>query len=225
VEELLLKQTIEEVARRSSLGFYSHLFVVPKKNGQLRPVINLRALNEHLEVPSFRMETVASVSAAIQPGDWAISVDLTDGYFHIPIAPTFRKYLRFVVNGRVYQFTALPFGLAPAPLVFTKVLSPLAAYLHAQGILFHRFLDDLLIRAPDLTTLHGAAVTTLRTLLNLGFMINLPKSMLTPSQDFVYIGVRFHTAQGLMYPPEDRIEKILDHIRRLRQHDSAPASL
>jgi len=70
VEELLRKEAIEEVTHKSSLGFYSHLFLVPKKNGQLRPVINLRPLNEHLEVPSFKMETVASVSAAIQPSPW-----------------------------------------------------------------------------------------------------------------------------------------------------------
>ena len=33
-----------------------------------------------------------------------------------------RKYLRFVVNDNVYQFVVLPFSLAPAPFVFTKIM-------------------------------------------------------------------------------------------------------
>ena len=33
-----------------------------------------------------------------------------------------RKYLRFVVNNKVYQFTCLPFGLATYPWEFTKLL-------------------------------------------------------------------------------------------------------
>ena len=32
-----------------------------------------------------------------------------------------RKYLRFLLNGQTFQFTALPFSLATAPLEFTKV--------------------------------------------------------------------------------------------------------
>lgn len=33
-----------------------------------------------------------------QPGDWATSLELTDSYFHVSIAPFFRKYLRIVIN-------------------------------------------------------------------------------------------------------------------------------
>ena len=39
-------------------------------------------------------------------------------YFHIPIGQRSRKYLRFFLNNQTYQFTALPFGLATAPLEF-----------------------------------------------------------------------------------------------------------
>ena len=36
--------------------FYSTLFLVPKKGGQMRPVINLKKLNEWMEPQHFKME-------------------------------------------------------------------------------------------------------------------------------------------------------------------------
>ena len=47
---------------------------------------------------------------------------LSDAYFHIPINQRSRKYLRFFLNNQTFQFTVLPFGLATAPLEFTKVV-------------------------------------------------------------------------------------------------------
>jgi hypothetical protein len=64
-------------------------------------------LNDFLDIPSFQMETVQGVSSSVRPGDWATSLDLTDGYFHLPIAPWFRKFLRFVVDGKIYISSGL----------------------------------------------------------------------------------------------------------------------
>ena len=225
VEEMLVKDAVEIVKDKDSLGFYSHMFLVVKKNGKFRPVINLRELNNTLDVPSFKMETVATVSAAVTPGDWAISLDLTDGYFHVPMADWFRKYLRFVVNGVVYQFKALPFGLATAPRVFTKILSPPTVYLHSLGIPLHRFLDDFLCRASCRRQLICWTTSVIMLLCMLGFKINIPKCMLDPTQDFVYIGVRFLTNFGLMTPPDDRIDKILQAIQAVKSQNPAPAKL
>lgn len=149
VQELLTKQAVELVTDPQSLGYYSHMFLVPKKNGKLRPIINLKQLNTYLEIPTFQMETAGSVAAAVQPGDWATSLDLTDAYFHVPIAPWFRKYLRIVVKGKIYQYRALPFGLSTSPRVFTKMLEPVAVFLHSRGIKIHRYLDDFLIRSQS----------------------------------------------------------------------------
>ena len=37
-------------------GFFSSVFLVPKKGGGLRPVINLKHLNEFILAPHFKME-------------------------------------------------------------------------------------------------------------------------------------------------------------------------
>ena len=213
VQELLDKGAVEEVWDQHSKGFYSHMFLVPKKNGKLRPIINLRQLNSHLVCPSFKMETSSSVATAVQPGDWATSIDLTDAYFHVPIALWFRKYLRIVVGGKIYQYKALPFGLSTSPRVFTKMLEPVSVYLHSRGIIFHRYLDDFLIRCQSRALCLEWTHVTLHLLFVLGLGVGLEKSDLDPSQTFIYIGILFLTHLGIMRPPEDRIANIQEMAR------------
>ena len=93
-------------------SFYSRLFLVPKKNGKLRPVIDLLLLNQYIRKQPFKMETVKPVDQSILIHNWTVSIDLTDAYLHVPIHPRSRKYLRFMFEGQVFQFTVSPFQMA-----------------------------------------------------------------------------------------------------------------
>ena len=141
-DALLMKGAIERVTNVRSLGFYSRLFLVPKKTGDLRPVIDLSTLNRHMVVPHFKMETQGSVRSAIRSQEWEVSIDIRDAYLHVPMHQAVRKYLRFVVNKKVYQFTCLPFGLATSPREFTKLLRPVVSLLRQQGVKLLRRLAD-----------------------------------------------------------------------------------
>ena len=214
VDALLMKGAIERVTNVRSLGFYSRLFLVPKKTGDLRPVIDLSTLNRHMVVPHFKMETQGSVRSAIRSQEWAVSIDIRDAYLHVPMHQAVRKYLRFVVNKKVYQFTCLPFGLATSPREFTKLLRPDVSLLRQQGVKLHVYLDDWLIRAdtPEEAQLHSQ--TTIKVLQFLGWIINFEKSDLTPSQDFQFIGMQFNTRRFTVAPlPKMRVK-----VQSVHQH-------
>ena len=98
---LLEKKAVEIVRDTTSLGFYSRIFLVKKKTGRFRLIIDLSSLNKMMKVDHFQMETAASIRRAIPPGAWAVSIDLMDAYLHIPIHPASRKYLRFSLEGTV----------------------------------------------------------------------------------------------------------------------------
>ena len=200
VDALLSKGAIERVTNVTSLRYYSRLFVVPKKTGDLHPVINLSTLNRHMVVPYFKMETQGSVRSAIRSQEWTVSIDICDTYLHVPMHKAVRKYLRFVVNKQVYQFTCPPFGLATSPQEFTKLLRPVVALLRQQGVKLHVYLDDWLIHAdtPEQAQLH--AQMTISVLQFLGWIIDYEKSDLTPSQDFLFIGTQFNTRQFTVAP-------------------------
>ena len=143
------KRVVERVVVKSSLAFYNRLFLVPKPNGQWRPILDLSQLNLYLSTSTFKMETPETIRLSLQQGEWVTSLDFSDAYFHIPIAQRSRKYLRFHLNKISYHFTSLPFGLATAPLEFTKVVKEVKLMAQARGIRIHQYLDDWLLRAPS----------------------------------------------------------------------------
>ena len=149
VASLLSKGAVEEIIPECP-GYYSRIFLVPKKNGKLRLIIDLSALNHFVHTQIFKMETQRKVKDAVQLNDWAFSLDLTDACLHIPIHHRSRKFLRFTLRGQVYQFKALPFGLSTSPFVFTRLMKVIATFLRRRAITLRPYLDDLLARNQNL---------------------------------------------------------------------------
>ena len=112
------------------------------------------------------------------------------------------------MNGRVWRFRAyiyITFSLSTATSVCTRLLAPLSIHLHVSGVLIHHYLNNLLIKAP-LRTLCQTWTQTIYNILTLlyrrGLGVNREKSEVVPSQDFVYIRVRFQTLKGIsLLPP------------------------
>ena len=216
VHILLEKNVVEVVPKgQESQGFYSTFFVVQKKDGSYRPILNLRNLNTHLQVPHFKMETLKSITAALRIGEWAFTLDLQDAYLHIPVYQYHRQYLRFCVQGHHYQFRAMPFGLATAPRIFTKFMSAIGSFLHTRQIFIHMYLDDWLVRSQDKKILLKNQEFILSLLDKLGLLVNWKKSNLVPSQTIQYLGAIFNFQLGLIYPTEDRHLSLLQAIARM----------
>ncbi len=71
VRNLMAKGAVEMVPpAQSESGFNSHYFLVPKKDGGLRPILDLRRLNRALMKQSFRMTILNQILSQIRPGDW-----------------------------------------------------------------------------------------------------------------------------------------------------------
>ena len=111
--------------------FFSRVFLVPKKGGSLRLIIDLHRLNQFLLVPRFKMEAVWAIAAGLSLGLWGCTIDLEDAYHSVPMAEWFQRFLAFVVDGVIYVFTHLPFGLAVAPWAFTRVIRPIKGFVIA----------------------------------------------------------------------------------------------
>ncbi|MCG7876485.1 MAG: reverse transcriptase domain-containing protein [Candidatus Thiodiazotropha endolucinida] len=216
VAELLRKDAIEPVPmNEKEHGFYSTFFLVPKKNGKMRPVINLRPLNRYLKKEHFKMDTMTKVLNLVKPNDWAISLDLSEAYLHVPIFRSHRKFLRFCIAGRCYQWKCLCFGPTTAPRVFTKVMSVVTAHLRTQNIRLASYLDDWLVVNQIRRLLLQDRERCLNLLTSLGFIVNREKSDLVPKQEIVYIGGTFHFALRIVTPTPERIKKLVFAVKTL----------
>ena len=58
VQAMLDKGAICRIQRNPEEGFFSRIFLVPKKDGKFRPVVNLRPLNRCIQYRHFKMEGI-----------------------------------------------------------------------------------------------------------------------------------------------------------------------
>ena len=161
------------------------------------------------------METVKSVRQLIMYNDWAVSIDLIDAYLHIPIHPISRKYLLFLYDHQVFQFTALPFGMSLNLWVFTKLMNVIATHLCLRAVSLFPNLDNWLIRDLIRNRLISHTKFTLQMVQNLGFIPNLKKSDLIPAQQFTFIGMEFLTQQKIVRVPVDRVKDLILTIKTI----------
>ena len=218
VQLLLQKQAIEETlpTREQFLG---HLFLRPKKDGSMRPVFNLKGLNEFIPYEHFKMEGMLSVTNLIEESDWLAKIDLKDAYFCVPMDQSMKKFLRFQWRGQLYQFRVLPFGLASAPRVFTKVLKPVIAFLRRIGVRLVIYLDDILLMNKHETGLAKDVVTVMELLKALGFVVNMAKSVLTPARALEYLGFQIDTIAMSLALPQGKVKAIQDKCQELVKLD------
>ena len=211
---MLQKNAITEVPPNSP-GFYSNIFLVRKASGGWRPVIDLKNLNAHIHAPHFRLFSTNSVLSSVRKGDYAFKIDLQDAYFHVPIHPSSRKYLRFTFENKVYQFRVLPFSLNTAPQIFTRLGHTVTGYLHRLGISVIPYLDDWSIHHPDRQVLLQHQAQLLSTLDLVGFILNRKKSELDLVQDLQFLGIRLRLDLGEASLPESKAWEIVARTRHL----------
>jgi Reverse transcriptase (RNA-dependent DNA polymerase) len=72
---------------------------------------------------------------------WATSLDLNMGYYHIRLDPVSQLYCTIVLPWGKYEYQALPMGLCNSPDIFQEKMSELM-----EGLKFVRtYIDDLLV--------------------------------------------------------------------------------
>ena len=132
--ELLRDNCIEEV---SDIPYCVNPLTVAEGQ-KLRLVLDLRHVNECLEVKKFKYENLKTVADMFDKDFYFGTFDLKSGYHHIPIAKEHQKYLGFAwlfPDGKVryFKFLVLPFGLASACYAFTKMMRPLVKRWRGSG--------------------------------------------------------------------------------------------
>ena len=223
LETLLKKSAIEPVTSlQVGRGFYSTYFLVPKKTGDLRPILDLRSLNKYLKVLPFKMLTTTEVLRSISPMEWFTSVDLKDAYFHVPIARKHRPFLRFAYRGRHWQFKVLPFGLSLSPRVFTRCVTAALGPLRSQGIKILTYLDDWLVCARSAEEAAQHTSLLLEHIASLGLRVNVKKSNLSPRQVSDFIGITLNSVTMTAKPVDRRIEDILTLIKKFKVGNRYP---
>ena len=101
IQDLVRKEAIEPV-EESEQCFVSGVFIIPKKSGGFRPIVNLKALNKFVCSPHFKMEGVSSLQEIIRPDDFFTKIDLKDAYLTVPLHREDRKFIQIRWGGATF---------------------------------------------------------------------------------------------------------------------------
>ena len=145
--------------------FISNVFLRPKKDGSFRMILNLKDLNTNINI-----------------------IDLRDAYYSVPIAKEHQKYLKFMWQGNLYQFTCLAQGLSSAPRLFTKLMKPVFSFLRELGHLSSGYLDDSFLLGYSPEECQANIDDTLSLYQDLGFLPHEVKSVTIPTQVLHHLG-------------------------------------
>ena len=75
------------------------------------------------------MESLQSALNFMSKNCWMASIVWKEAYYSFNFAEKYIKFLHFIFNGHLYEFTALPNGFAVGSRLFTKITKPLFSHL------------------------------------------------------------------------------------------------
>ena len=197
-------------------GLWHTFFPVPKKGtDKVRGCIDLRKVNQHIVYRHFKMEGLHTVSQLAKRGDYGVTVDMRDFYMHWLLRKQDRPLMRFMWEGVKYQCLAMPFGLAPAPRLATKLFQPVLRKLRSMGLRVTGYIDDCLLLSRSYRGALQQAQLMVDLIHQLGFDIHPDKSQLVPSQSRVFLGTQVNTRLMQFRVPREKLRSIRREISRL----------
>ena len=207
INDLLEKNCVRRM-EEGETGFFSRVFLVPKKSGGFRLVIDLSSLNEYLAPVTFEMDTLKKVKEFVTSAMWATSIDLSEAYHHIPMHKSSQIYLCFQIGKDRFMFLVLPFGLSSAPWVFTQVAKQLKVWTAQRQRMMFQYLDDWLNMFLSKRKASRGTLELVHQCKALGWLINEKKSELVPTQQIVFLGEKLDFAAMIAYPTAERKETV-----------------
>ncbi len=180
-----------------------------------RVVLDLsRHVNLHVERFTVQMDDLMSTQGLRQEGDHLMVFDLENQFFHMQLHPEAYKFFGFAVpeedgsGERFYCFKVMVYGYAPAVAVVTKLVRPVLAYAHLQGLRASMFVDDGQVSGETKEETEEATRLLWDLFKMAGWNIQWKKTTKSAEQKVRYLGVEVDCKDMVYRLPEDKLADI-----------------
>ena len=129
------------VVRPSTSPYASPIVMVKKKDGSNRVCVDFRKLNKIAEVDPEPMTTAEDLFQRPSGKKYLSKIDLTKGYWQIPVAPEDMHKTAFVTPDGQYKFTRMPFGMVNSGATLVRGLRKILERM--PGV--RSFIDNIVI--------------------------------------------------------------------------------
>ena len=165
------------------------------------------------------MRDIRTACGLSMKGDWFFKFDYKSEYHHVDIFPEHTHFLgcSWTCNGqcRYFKFTVLPFGLATAPFLFTKIQKALVKHWRRQGLCVFTYLDDGAGAESNYESAKEMSLQVRQDIHDSGFVANNEKSQWDPVQCGELLGFIINLATGLFTVPERLVLVFMDMLKRI----------
>ncbi|KAK0401167.1 hypothetical protein QR680_015624 [Steinernema hermaphroditum] len=130
------------IIREENTSWLSNLTIVGKKDGSIRPCLDMRKLNEVIVPDGFPIPRLDSILNTIAHAKMFSSLDLNSGFFQIRISPESKEKCGILLENKTYVMERVPFGLKNASAAFGRAMAKVLEGLESDVIVY---VDDILV--------------------------------------------------------------------------------
>lgn len=148
VENFVREQLEAGIIEPSESPWSSPVVIVPKKSTdgmgpKYRFCVDFRRLNAVTIPDVYPIPNIVDTLDHLGGCTYFTTLDLTSGYYQIPMHPESRSKTGFIVESGHYEYTRMPFGLRNAPATFQKMMDGVLRGLKPSQCMV--YLDDVII--------------------------------------------------------------------------------
>ena len=214
IPHAMVKKVEDEIDDMLKLGviepaaspYNSPIVLVTKKDGEsIRFCSDLRELNKVTVFDAEPITDVEHLFASLNKARYFSKLDLTKGYWAIPIAEEDRDKTAFTTSKGQFRWKNMPFGLKTAGSVFNRMMRKLLQPLNREDV--YHFMDDILI-ATETWEQHMDALRAVFQRLEQANLAAKPSKCFIGFSKLPYLG--HEIGGGNIWPEEEKINKIRD---------------
>ena len=206
----------EGVLEKGKCIVISPFFTVPKRGStELRPVHNLKRLNNRIKTQHFTLRALSQAIALAPSMPFMTKMDLRKGYWQVLVKERDRALLGTRHRGQEYRSRVLPFGLSTSPFVFQKITHQACRLAARMGIVMLVYIDDFLILSETREKAQKDLSSVTELFAELGLVLNHKKTE-GPTQALEFLGVWLDTKEKRVGVSRSRQEELRDLLTRRR---------
>ena len=135
--KILLEQNIIVPSKRP---WAAPVVLVPKGDRTKRLCIDDQKLNLVTQADPYPILRIEEIGDA----KWITAIDLTKGYWQVPMKKSSQENMAFVTPWEKYEFTTMPFGLVAAPSTFQRLMDQIFHDSHQYVVAYP---DDIIVNS------------------------------------------------------------------------------
>jgi hypothetical protein len=113
---------IDVFNRSSDSEWAAPTFIQSKNTGDVRILTDFRRLNAQIKRKPFPLPKISDILRKLSGFKYATAIDLSMGYYHIPLYLEAQKLCTTTLPWGKYQYNRLPIGVKTSPDIFQRIM-------------------------------------------------------------------------------------------------------